>query len=193
LEKLERAYLKGELILKSFYVYKDSAISNPLADTLCNKRLKTTFSGIGIASTKSIDYGVKMLELKPRENHERAQSKLDIRYSLFSELSKDSIIELQKIAIAENNKIEEAAVWNDSKNPNAKPKYNAPYLLNVKFVEGKSRIKKESFAEIDRLFGYLKVNSGLTVMIRGHVCCGKNDRISKKRAKAVYIELTGRY
>lgn len=192
LNKLESAYLKGELILKSFYVYKDSASLGPIVDSLCAKRLKATFIGLGVISTKGINHGTKLLELQPKEDPKKAKSKIDITYSLFSKLSKDSLIELQKIAIAENNKIEEVAIWNDTKNPNAKPKYNVPYLLNIKFIEGKSKIQQESFAEIDRLYKYLKDNASLTVVIRGHVCCGSNDRISKNRAKAVYKELRKR-
>ena len=192
LKKMERTYMRGELIVKSIHVYKDSANSDALVDTLCVKRLKTAIAGIGITSTKGIQSGVKLLDFKPKENYKKAKSKLEIGYSLFSELSRDSLIELQKVAIAQNNKIEESAVWNDTKNPNAKPKYNAPYLLSIKFVEGKSKIKKESIGEIDRLFNYLSGNSNLTILIRGHVCCGNNDRISKKRAKAVFKELRKR-
>jgi hypothetical protein len=137
-------------------------------------------------STKGISIGTRILELKPKEKLRKEAQKLEIRYSLFSELSKDSLIELHKMAIAENNKIEEVAIWNNTKDPNAKPKYNIPYLLNIKFIEGKSKIQEDSYPEIDRLFKYLKENPNLTVVIRGHVCCGNNDRISKNRAKAVY-------
>ena len=192
IHKLETSYLKGDLILKSFYVYKDSASTDPQVDSLCAKRLKKALIDIGVVSTKGVYTGTRILELKPKEDPKKEVRKIDIRYAVFSELSKDSLIELQKIAIAENNKIEEVAIWNNSKDPNAKPKYNVPYLLNIKFIEGKSKIQAESYPEIERLFKYLKENPNLTVVIRGHVCCGNNDRISKNRAKAVYRELNKR-
>lgn len=192
LQKLQTSYLRGDLILKSFYVYKDSAATDPKIDTLCAQRIKNTLIDIGVISTRSIYTGTRILELKPKEDPKKAARKIDIKYTSFSELSKDSLIELQKIAIAENNKIEETAIWNNTKDPNAKPKYNVPYLLNIKFIEGKSKIQAESYPEIERLYKYLKENPNLTVVIRGHVCCGNNDRISKNRAKAVYKELSRR-
>jgi outer membrane protein OmpA-like peptidoglycan-associated protein len=192
LHKLESSYLKGDLILKSFYVFKDSASRDPQVDTLCEKRLKKAMVDIGVVSKRGLSVGTRILELKPKEDPVKESQKLEIRYTLFSELTKDSLIELQKIAIAENNKIEESAIWNNTKDPNAKPKYNVPYLLNIKFIEGKSKIQSESYAEIERLFKYLKENPNLTLVIRGHVCCGNNDRISKNRARAVYKELSRR-
>jgi hypothetical protein len=186
IHKLQNSYLKGDLIIKSFHVFKDSANTDPKLDTLCSMRLKEVLVDIGVVSTKGISIGTRILELKPKEKLRKEAQKLEIRYSLFSELSKDSLIELHKMAIAENNKIEEVAIWNNTKDPNAKPKYNIPYLLNIKFIEGKSKIQEDSYPEIDRLFKYLKENPNLTLVIRGHVCCGNNDRISKNRAKAVY-------
>lgn len=192
LKKISNTYLRGDLILQSFYVFKDSAQTDPLIDTLCAKRLKAVLRSMGVVSTRNLQTGSKILVHGPDENISKQLRKIDIHYTTFSEIPSDSLAELQKAAIAENNKIEEVAVWNDTKNPNAKPKYNVPYLLNIKFVEGKSKIQSESYAEIERLFSYLKNNPNLTVVIRGHVCCGSNDRISKNRAKAVFKELSHR-
>ncbi len=192
LKKLSNTYLRGDLILQSFYVFKDSAQTNPLVDSLCSQRIKIILKSIGVVSFKNLQTGTKILALGPDDNLNKQLRKIDIRYTTFSDISSDSLAELQKSAIAQNNKIEEVAVWNDTKNPNAKPKYNVPYLLNIKFIEGKSKIQSESYAEIERLFGYLSNNAKLTIVIRGHVCCGNNDRISKNRAKAVFKELRHR-
>jgi len=192
IKKMSNSYLRGDLMIKSLQVYKDSGFTDPNIDSLCKKRLKMTLFELGVVSTKGISTETKDYIPNPKENPEKGLRKIDIRYMSFSKMNSDSLSELQKAAIAENNRIEEVAIWNDTKNPNARPKYNVPYLLNIKFVEGKSRIQGESFAELERLFKYLKDNPNLNVIIRGHVCCGNNDRISKNRAKAVFKELSKR-
>jgi hypothetical protein len=103
IHKLQNSYLKGDLILKSFHVFKDSANTDPKLDTLCSTRLKEVLVDIGVVSTKGISIGTRILELKPKEKLRKEAQKLEIRYSLFSELSKDSLIELHKMAIAENS------------------------------------------------------------------------------------------
>ncbi|MEY4604178.1 MAG: hypothetical protein RIT43_1470 [Bacteroidota bacterium] len=192
LKKMSNSYLRGDLMIKGLQVYKDSGFTDPNIDSLCKKRLKVTLYELGVVSTKGISSETKVYISTPKESAEKGLRKIDIRYMSFSKMNSDSLTELQKAAIAENNKIEEVAIWNDTKNPNARPKYNVPYLLNIKFIEGKSKIQGESFAELERLFKYLKDNPNLNVIIRGHVCCGNNDRISKNRAKAVFRELSKR-
>jgi outer membrane protein OmpA-like peptidoglycan-associated protein len=50
-------------------------------------------------------------------------------------------------------------------------------------------MKFQSHAEVRKLYEYLLVNPTVQVLVRGHVCCGNNMRISKRRAKSVYTEL----
>jgi flagellar motor protein MotB len=65
-----------------------------------------------------------------------------------------------------------------------------PFILNISFIEGTTKIESKSFVEIKKLADYLNSNQNTyTILIRGHVCCGKNMRISRNRAKAVYEEL----
>ena len=179
-------------MIKGLKVYIDSGLIDPNIDSLCKKRLRFALYNLGVVSIKGISTETAYYISTPKENTEKGLRKIDIRYMSFSKMNSDSLSDVQKAAIAENNKIEEVAIWNDTKNPNARPKYNVPYLLNIKFIEGKSRIQGESFAELERLFKYLKDNPNLNVIIRGHVCCGNNDRISKNRAKAVFKELRKR-
>lgn len=62
-------------------------------------------------------------------------------------------------------------------------------VLNVLFEGGTSKMIKETLFNLDVLYDTLQRNPSLQAHIRGHVCCGKNMRISRKRAKAVYKHL----
>lgn len=62
-------------------------------------------------------------------------------------------------------------------------------VLDIQFIEGKSKILEKSYREITKLAIYLAENKNVNAEIRGHVCCGKNMRISKQRAKSVYKRL----
>lgn len=64
-----------------------------------------------------------------------------------------------------------------------------PSILNISFYEGTSKIIENSHSEIKKLADFLLINKDVKAMIRGHVCCGNNMRISKSRAKAVCKQL----
>jgi outer membrane protein OmpA-like peptidoglycan-associated protein len=65
----------------------------------------------------------------------------------------------------------------------------ATYILSIHFLGGTDKMTYGSKDEIVRFYTFLAHHQHLKVQIRGHVCCGKNKRISTKRAKAVYREL----
>jgi OOP family OmpA-OmpF porin len=66
---------------------------------------------------------------------------------------------------------------------------NLAYILNVEFIEGSAKMDLKSQAEVKKFADFMNEHPNLSVLIRGHVCCGNNMRISKARAKAVYHEL----
>lgn len=63
---------------------------------------------------------------------------------------------------------------------------NVPVVLGIEFKGGTNSIKKGSQPRLEQLYNTLEKYPELTVHIRGHVCCGNNKRISRKRAKVVY-------
>jgi outer membrane protein OmpA-like peptidoglycan-associated protein len=64
--------------------------------------------------------------------------------------------------------------------------FGAPQVIPIEFKGGTSKVLKESLHYLDALVDTMENNTFLTAQIRGHVCCGNNQRISEKRAKAVY-------
>lgn len=61
--------------------------------------------------------------------------------------------------------------------------------LDIRFVQNSDVLYGNSYSEVKSLSDFLKRNEALHIVIRGHVCCGPNKRISKKRAKRVYLLL----
>lgn len=64
-----------------------------------------------------------------------------------------------------------------------------PFVIDVQFKEGTSKILPVSYREITKVGAFLSENPNVHAQIRGHVCCGNNMRISRNRAKAVYKRL----
>lgn len=64
--------------------------------------------------------------------------------------------------------------------------FGAPQVIPIEFKGGTNKVLKESLHYLDALVDTMENNTFLTGEIRGHVCCGNNQRISEKRAKAVY-------
>lgn len=66
---------------------------------------------------------------------------------------------------------------------------NVPIIIPIKFKGGGNTIEKGSQPRLEQLYATMVKFPELTVHIRGHVCCGNNKRISRKRAKVVYAYL----
>lgn len=66
---------------------------------------------------------------------------------------------------------------------------NVPIIIPIKFKGGGNTIEKGSQPRLEQLYNTMMKYPTLNVHIRGHVCCGNNKRISKKRAKVVYSYL----
>lgn len=64
--------------------------------------------------------------------------------------------------------------------------FGTPQVIPIKFKGGTNKVLPESYHYLDALVDTMQNNTFLTAHIRGHVCCGNNQRISEKRAKAVY-------
>jgi outer membrane protein OmpA-like peptidoglycan-associated protein len=63
---------------------------------------------------------------------------------------------------------------------------NVAIVMPIQFVGGTSKIKAESNDYLDFLHKTLTEHPEYSALIRGHVCCEDNYRMSKKRAKVVY-------
>jgi outer membrane protein OmpA-like peptidoglycan-associated protein len=61
--------------------------------------------------------------------------------------------------------------------------------LEIQFVQNTDTPFGSSYKEIISLGEFMKRYPDLSIVIRGHVCCGKNKKMSKKRAKKVYKTL----
>jgi outer membrane protein OmpA-like peptidoglycan-associated protein len=61
-----------------------------------------------------------------------------------------------------------------------------PIVLDIQFVPGMDVLYGDSWAEIDKLFLFLKNNDKAHAFIRGHVCCGSDMYLSYARAYTVY-------
>jgi outer membrane protein OmpA-like peptidoglycan-associated protein len=64
--------------------------------------------------------------------------------------------------------------------------------LNLQFDGDAPVVNNSSIQEIEDLVKFLKENYAIDAFIRGHVCCGDQMPLSKKRAKTVYNELIRR-
>lgn len=64
--------------------------------------------------------------------------------------------------------------------------YNVPIIIPIKFKGGTNTIERGSQPRLEQLHATMVQYPELHIHIRGHVCCGNNQRISKKRAKVVY-------
>jgi len=64
--------------------------------------------------------------------------------------------------------------------------------LNIQFEGNKPITTAVSIKEMKDLFNFLYYNPAVDAFIRGHVCCGDEMALSRKRAKHVYKELIKR-
>ncbi len=69
---------------------------------------------------------------------------------------------------------------------------NTPIPIPLFFEGNKGIMKKESLPVLDQLYRTMISYPELKAHFRGHVCCGRNKRISSKRARYVYKYLLKR-
>ena len=65
-------------------------------------------------------------------------------------------------------------------------------MLGLQFNNTDPILDESTIKEMDDLYNFLNQNKQVNAFIRGHVCCGDNMKLSKKRAKYVYDEMIKR-
>ena len=60
------------------------------------------------------------------------------------------------------------------------------FQFDMKYVGSNSSVDPNYQYVLEYLIELLDKNPDYTVLIRGHVCCGPSQKLSKKRAKKVY-------
>jgi len=63
------------------------------------------------------------------------------------------------------------------------------FPIVIRYQNNSAEISHVSRLKLTILAEYLRENANRKIIIEGHVCCGPNIRMSKKRAKAVYKSL----
>ena len=187
LELFKQKLDKKEIIIDKVYAFTDSAGSIRYNDSLAKRRLEYVVYALDLKNSNTIpkvaqglnriDYTHTVLnwrrvdvyyqEIVTPEEQEQQMDSLDTKYSA----SRPQLIDTKHQDIYES------------------ADNSTPYILNVEFFEGTANLEKKSHKEIQHLADFLTKNGSVNIVIRGHVCCGKNMRISKKRAKSVYQEL----
>ncbi|MCR9173490.1 MAG: OmpA family protein [bacterium] len=88
---------------------------------------------------------------------------------------------------SESSAKSETSVEREVSNQKAQERKEVNHLnLHLNFISGKAKIHPTSKDNLKELHEVLQCNPYLKANIRGHVCCGDNMRISKKRARKVY-------
>lgn len=64
-----------------------------------------------------------------------------------------------------------------------------PFDFDLKYVGSNFHVDLNYQYVIDSLITLMHSDSALRIQIRGHVCCGPSYRLSKRRAKKVYLIL----
>jgi outer membrane protein OmpA-like peptidoglycan-associated protein len=190
----KQSFNKGEISIFEIYSYTDSVGSVQYNDSLAKKRLSYVTNFLGLQSNSSVQLKPYGLVRKYDLTDYKSWRRVDIYYSQSSNAPqipiKDSIQVMEKEVV---DTIQEPALAKLIEKP-LSPIENSikdekPYILNVEFIEGTAKMEDRSHEEIKKLYDYLAANPTIKALVRGHVCCGNNMRISKSRAKAVYREL----
>lgn len=132
------------------------------------------------------DYGRQRIKLNFKPE---SWDRVDIYYfkgRKLSSLIEPSVKITEDVSPVEENRPNYKDRATPKKNQIAK---DSPIIMPIEFVGGKNKIKPNSTEYLEYLYKTLDTHQELKAHIRGHVCCGKNYRISKKRAKVVYTYL----
>ncbi len=177
---------KNEVVILEIYSYTDSLGSNSYNNVLAEKRLVYVAEKLNLIDNSFIQLKPYGLNYKYDVKDFKSWRRVDVYFQLLA--SEDSI--LKNNFIDNENQFEEEYSFIQSNPIDEAINDDKPFILNVSFKEGTSKIELKSFSEIQKLADYLNADTTKNnVLIRGHVCCGNNMFISKNRAKAVYKEL----
>lgn len=178
---------KNEIIIEKVYAYTDSIGSSRYNDSLAKKRLEYVSTNLGIQTISSIPKVAQGLSRVYDAQSFLNWRRVDVYYKQRMPLVNETPpIDTFGLNLSE---IKPQVLDNAHNEIMASLDNATPYILNVEFFEGTANVDEKSLKEIQNLADFLKRNANASILIRGHVCCGKNMRISKKRAKTVYKEL----
>jgi outer membrane protein OmpA-like peptidoglycan-associated protein len=199
-ELLKTSFVNGDIQITEINAFTDSTGSRKSNDSLALKRLNY------FANQLSLNPSIKQNAYALERPYVLEKSINNRRVDIFYTMSKQATISLGEIAVTENGKVEPISGIDTISNehlindPEIVLPTNiigfenslrslTPLVLDIQFVEGKSKLLESSQKEVKRLADYLKENPKVKAEIRGHVCCGNNMAISKMRAKTVYKRL----
>lgn len=190
LHQFKQSLKKGEINILEVYSYTDSIGSPQYNDTLAKKRLNYTANYLGLQYNSSVQlksYGIdRRYDIVNHKNWRR----VDIYYAQgLPPIANDSLLTQTIDSLNETTDIIAEITTETIINEPIEEIVYVPYILNVEFLGGTARMELSSFSEVKKLAEYLKEHPEKIIVIRGHVCCGNNIRISRHRARTVYREL----
>ncbi|GAB5418037.1 MAG: OmpA family protein [Crocinitomicaceae bacterium] len=203
LERLKSSFTKGDYQIIEVNSYSTDAGSTQQNVAISQRRLNAVFSKLEADSTDATinAYGNTQIPVNFKPVH---WNRVDIYYSVL-ELWKDQespLVENKVVDTTESDslstlihtpQIEESASLPFMEIPAYdKIPENEAVPLSLHFGGNKVTMKNASKPVLDQLYRTLIAYPNLKVHIRGHVCCGKNKRISSKRARYVYKYLRKR-
>lgn len=182
-EKINR----NEIIIEKVYAYTDSIGSARFNDSLAKKRLEYVSTNLGIHNISSIPKVAHGLNRVYDAQSFLNWRRVDVYYQQLTPLQ-------EPVEVIDTIGLKPSEIKPQVRDTNHQEILTSlgnatPYILNVEFFEGTSDLDEKSLKEIRNLADFLTKNANASIIIRGHVCCGKNMPMSKKRAKTVYKEL----
>ncbi len=191
LKQLKKEINNNEIKLLTINAYTDSSGTQVINDTLSRRRLNYVVRYFDIANDSTItknSFGTKRpMGTITYQNWRR----VDVFYQKTTELKDTNKIETDTSTLQKS----ELQLQLDSLNSSNIDSIfrltdkEKPFILSVSFFGGRAKMKSESIPQIELLYQYMVKYPKTVILIRGHVCCGKNMRISRNRAKKVYKEL----
>ena len=177
----------NDIIIEKVYAFTDSVGSIRYNDSLAKRRLEYVVNALELNNSNTLPKVAHGLNRVDYTHTILNWRRVDVYYQEIIKPSEykqqidslDSTLSLIRPKLIDTNN---HAIYGSSDK-------TKPYILKVEFFEGTANLEKKSYKEIKLLADFLAKNDSVNIVIRGHVCCGKNMRISKKRAKAVYKEL----
>jgi outer membrane protein OmpA-like peptidoglycan-associated protein len=200
-EQFKRTLKSGQVHILEINSFTDSTGSAAANDSLARTRLNYFISRLELdSSVKLNSYGIQRPYFLPKALNSR---RVDIVYEIGPKppiqiaSSENNSIEITSLKIEENPEVTQLrndpevneVVVNTTSEIKASFEAQIPFVINVQFKEGTSKILPISYREVTKVAQFMKENPQLKAEIRGHVCCGNNMRISKQRAKSVYKRL----
>lgn len=200
LAKFKTSHIEGSIRILEINAFTDSTGSPASNDTLACERLNYFVKALNPDQDVKLNaYGLQRPYSVPKTLNYR---RVDVIYTIGSRTERSSDLaytDTTNIVLQDTQEVQaiepEPHLEGDPELPAEvnpmKESLNTltPFVINVQFEEGTAKILPASYKEITKVAVFLSEHPDLKAEIRGHVCCGKNMRISRNRAKAVYKRL----